>query len=153
MGVYRADGTRVTKAAFPATAVTQVPLKINEDLYVTSDYEQRASKLPEGDKKQLLYRAGAVVDQADIDRLFAAATVTAMSPTSGPAAGGTVVTITGTDLDGVNSVTFGGTAGTALTIVSRTEIRVTSPAKVAGAAAVSVADDAGAVAAGNFTYV
>ena len=39
-------------------------------------------------------------------------TVTSVSPNSGPAAGGTSVTITGTNFTGATAVTFGGTAAT-----------------------------------------
>ena len=42
---------------------------------------------------------------------MAAPTVTGISPTSGPTAGGTSVTITGTDLTGATSVKFGSVAG------------------------------------------
>ncbi len=38
--------------------------------------------------------------------------VTSVSPTSGPATGGKKVTITGTNLGGATSVTFGSVAGT-----------------------------------------
>ncbi len=152
MAVFRENGTRVTKSGFPIAAPFRVPLRVTEDLYLTRDYEGRPSRLIEGDKRTLLYKAGATVFQEDIDALFPPATVTSVSPTSGPAAGGTVVTINGTNLDGVTSVTFGGTAGTALTIVSREQIRVTTPAKTAGGHAISVVDDSGTVAAGTFTY-
>lgn len=152
MGVFRADGTRVVKSAFPTVAPAKVPLQVTQDLFVTSDFESRASTRPEGDKTQLLYRTGATVFQGDIDALYPPATVTSISPVNGPLAGGTVVTINGTNLDGVTAVTFGGTPGTTLTVVSNKQIRVTSPAKAAGAAAVVVVDDSGNVAAGNFTY-
>ena len=54
-------------------------------------------------------------------------TVTALSPTSGPAAGGTPVTITGNGLAGVSAINFGSTPGTALACVSDTSCLVTSP--------------------------
>src|SRR5207237_5516897 len=49
-------------------------------------------------------------------------TVTGLSPTSGPAAGGTVVTITGTGFDtsGATSVRFGASAATAVGCASAT---------------------------------
>src|SRR5439155_4325295 len=46
--------------------------------------------------------------------------VTAVSPTGGPIAGGTAVTITGTNFITGATVSFGGTAGTAVTVVSAT---------------------------------
>ncbi|MEU3455667.1 IPT/TIG domain-containing protein, partial [Micromonospora sp. NPDC006766] len=76
-----------------------------------------------------------------------------MSPATGPQAGGTEVTITGTNLSGTSGVTFGGTAGTGLKVLSQTKIKVTTPAKGAGAVAVVVADDSGNVTVANgFTY-
>lgn len=106
----------------------------------------------EGAEKLLMY-SGQYVTQAFVDALFKAATATSISPASGLAAGGTVVTITGTNLAGVEGVTFGGTAGTALVVVSETQIRVTTPAKTAGAYTVVVKDDAGDVSKPAFyTY-
>ena len=60
---------------------------------------------------------------------FTAATpvVTGVSPTSGPAGGGTTVTIRGRSLAGAQSVSFGDTA-VVPTVVSDTELRVISPA-------------------------
>lgn len=151
MGVFLANGTRVTKATLPTTTSGVDPLvKLTSTIYLT----KRVSELdtPDGSSKRVLYRAGTVIRQSMLDRLFLPATVTSLSVTTGPAAGGTVVTIKGTNLTGVSGVTFGGTAGTALTVVSDTEVRVTTPAKSAGAHAVVVADDSGNTAAGNFTY-
>lgn len=61
-------------------------------------------------------------------------TVTAISPATGPAAGGTAVTVTGTNLASTTSVTFGGIAATGLTAVTATSLTVTSPPGTAGAA-------------------
>jgi len=52
--------------------------------------------------------------------------VTAISPSSGTTDGGTVVTITGTNLAGATSVSFGGAGGTIRTD-SGTQITVVSP--------------------------
>ena len=49
---------------------------------------------------------------ADQFTYTAAPTVTAVSPTSGPGAGGTSVTVTGTNLANATAVKFGTTAGT-----------------------------------------
>jgi hypothetical protein len=54
--------------------------------------------------------------------------VTALSPTAGPTAGGTVVTITGTGFVPGASVKFGSTAGTSVTVVSGTKLTVKAPA-------------------------
>ena len=57
-----------------------------------------------------------------------APTVTGLSPTSGPATGGTAVTITGTGFTGATEVDFGTTAATGLVVVNDTTITVNSPA-------------------------
>src|SRR5881296_2936604 len=54
--------------------------------------------------------------------------VTAVSPVSGPLAGGTSVTITGTNFINVTSVTIGGTELGNRTVVSSTQITGTTPA-------------------------
>ena len=54
--------------------------------------------------------------------------VTAVSPASGPAAGGTTVTITGTGFAGATSVMFGASAAVSLTVGSDSSITATSPA-------------------------
>jgi hypothetical protein len=54
--------------------------------------------------------------------------VTSVSPSSGPAAGGTSVTITGTGLTGVTTVAFGLSPAASITFNSDTQITATSPA-------------------------
>ena len=64
---------------------------------------------------------------------FAAApTVTGVAPSGGPIAGGTAVTITGTNLTGATSVTFDGTAAISVAVVNATTITATTPAHAAG---------------------
>lgn len=80
--------------------------------------------------------------------------VTSITPNSGPIAGGTLVTITGTGFTGATSVTFGGTAVTP-TVSSSTSITVLSPAKAAGTVDVLVITPLGTsanTAADNFVY-
>jgi hypothetical protein len=82
----------------------------------------------------------APTEQANI---FALSTPVAggISPTSGGSIGGTVVTITGTGLSDVDTVTFDtapGIAGTSLVFVSDSQIRVTTPPMSAGAVDVNV---------------
>lgn len=152
MGLYRESGQRITKAAFPAVAVSDPPMRITENVYQTEPYG-RGDGRPEGSRRHLLYQPGDVVPQSVVDRLFTAATIATVTPSTGPAAGGTTVTITGTGLDGVSAVNFGATAGTSLDVVSATELRVKTPAGAAGAVNVVLVDDAGNVTKTNgFTY-
>ena len=60
--------------------------------------------------------------------LLSLPTLTGLSPSVGPAAGGTLVTITGTSFTGATTVDFGPTAATDLTVVSATKITADSPA-------------------------
>jgi hypothetical protein len=86
-------------------------------------------------------------------------TVTLISPTSGSAGGGDVVTITGTNFTAGAIVTFGSTAvaSTNVTVNSSSQITVVSPPGTAGATVqVKVTTDQGTSAdtsAANFTYV
>jgi eukaryotic-like serine/threonine-protein kinase len=77
--------------------------------------------------------------------------LTGISPASGPAGGGTSVTITGTGLAGLKGVSFGG-AGAAVTADSATQITVTSPPGNAGTVNVIVVTSGGTTAT-QFTYV
>jgi len=84
----------------------------------------------------------------------AAPTVTGLSPTSGPAAGGTPVTITGTGFTGATGVDFGTVAATSFTFVSDTSITAVSPAGT-GVVDVTVTTPGGTSAtsaADQFTY-
>ena len=85
-----------------------------------------------------------------------APTVTSISPTAGPVAGGTAVTITGTNLTGATSVAFRTTAATSFTVVSSTEVTAVSPARAAGTVDVTVTTPVGTSAtsaADQFTYM
>ena len=90
--------------------------------------------------------------------VFAAtSTVSSVSPNFGPAAGGTAVTIIGTNFTTPTTtiVDFGGIAATAFTVVSSTSISATSSAG-AGMVDVTVVNASGTSALGaqdHFTYV
>jgi hypothetical protein len=77
--------------------------------------------------------------------------VSGLSPSSGTTAGGSAVTISGTNLGGA-SVSFGGAAAT-VTGDSGTQITVTSPPGSAGTVSVTVTTPGGSAGAGRFTYV
>jgi large repetitive protein len=79
--------------------------------------------------------------------------VTGISPASGPAGGGTPVTITGTNLSGATVVSFGSAAGS-ITADSSTQITATTPPG-SGTVSITVTTKEGASAtsgAGQFTY-
>ena len=72
-----------------------------------------------------------------------APTVSSVSPNTGSTAGGTAVTITGTNFVAGATVTFGGTAATNVTVVLGTQITATTPAGSAGTVAVTVTNPGG----------
>ncbi|HYM53979.1 MAG TPA: IPT/TIG domain-containing protein [Solirubrobacteraceae bacterium] len=75
-----------------------------------------------------------------------APTVKKLSAKSGPAAGGTVVTIAGTEFTGATQVSFGGASAAHFTVNSPTSITATSPA-AAGEVIVTVTNAGGTSAA------
>jgi IPT/TIG domain len=82
--------------------------------------------------------------------------VTAISPQKGPAAGGTTVTIAGTDLGGATAVEFGASNPATITANTATQITVTAPAGAPGTVDVTVTTPGGTSAtsaASEFTYV
>jgi len=84
----------------------------------------------------------------------AAPTVSSVAPTSGSTAGGTAVTISGTNFAAGATVTLGGTAATNVVVVNGTTITATTPAGSAGAVTVTVTvgGQSGSLTNG-FTYV
>jgi hypothetical protein len=82
-----------------------------------------------------------------------APTVTSITPTSGPAAGGTAVTIKGSGFLTGSTVTIGN-AATSVNVVSETEIEATTAATPAGSYEVVVSDVGGTSSGGpSYTYV
>ncbi len=84
----------------------------------------------------------------------AAPTVASVSPASGPAAGGTAVTITGTNFVAGATVSFGGAAATNVSVASATSITADTPAHAAGPVDVVVTNpdlQSGTLASG-YTY-
>ena len=69
--------------------------------------------------------------------------VTKLAPKTGPAVGGTAVTITGTGFTGATSVSFGATAATSYTVDSGTSISAVAPAGTAGSVDVVVTGPGG----------
>jgi Domain of unknown function (DUF1929)/IPT/TIG domain/Glyoxal oxidase N-terminus len=85
---------------------------------------------------------------------IAAPTVTAINPSTGPIGGGTGLTITGTNFVSGATVSFGGTAATAVTVAGSTSITAAAPAHGAGTVDVVVANPDGqnAKLANGYTY-
>ena len=81
-------------------------------------------------------------------------TVAGVSPSSGPAAGGTALTISGTNFVAGASVTLGGAAATGVAVVSAGSITATTPPHVAGVVDVVVTnpDQQSGTLPGGFTF-
>jgi len=109
----------------------------------------RASVLP-GTQALTLNVANATVGP---NALAVPPVIGSLTPTSGPATGGTPVTITGSGFTGTTGVTFGGTPGTAFTVVDDTTITVTTPAHAPGATDVVVQGPNGDSGPGTFTFL
>ena len=82
--------------------------------------------------------------------------VTAVSPSSGPLAGGTTVTITGSSFEGVSAVHFGASAATSFSVESPDTISAVAPAGALGTVDVTVTAVAGTSPTGvadRFSYL
>lgn len=101
----------------------------------------------------------AVVDGIDLSIVlgrwnsFCAPTIVAVTPASGPVAGGTPITIHGANLAGVVSVQFGSAAATSVAVVDASTVTAVTPAGTAGATSVSLATQGGVASLpGAFSY-
>ena len=91
---------------------------------------------------------------ADLFTFFTTPNITGLDPSSGPTAGGTVVTVFGSGFSGVTSVTFGGTL-VSPSNVSNGSLTVVAPAHAIGVVDIRVATPAGTspnTSADNYTY-
>lgn len=76
-----------------------------------------------------------------------------VSPSSGPASGGTGVTLRGRGFAGATSLTFGGTAATSLNVVNSITVTAVTPAHAIGAVDVVITTPSGSGTRTNgFTY-
>lgn len=83
-----------------------------------------------------------------------APTVTSITPTSGSTAGGTSVTITGTNFTSSSTVSFGGASAASVTVNGATSITAVTPAASAGAVNVTVTTSAGtSIQTATYTYI
>jgi hypothetical protein len=83
-----------------------------------------------------------------------APTLTTLSPTSGPKAGGTLVTLTGTNFVSGAKVYFGGVLSPSIQFVSAAQLKATTPKGSSGSQAVTVVNPSGqsAVKSNAFTF-
>jgi formylglycine-generating enzyme required for sulfatase activity len=86
---------------------------------------------------------------------YGAPMITGVAPSSGPAAGGSVVTISGTAFYGTPSVSFGGVPASSVSLISQTQLTAVAPSGTGGSTvAISVSTNSGlATMASAFTYL
>lgn len=110
---------------------------------------------PGGDKTaNAATSATLTMDGAPIPLPLPVPDVVGVVPATGPAAGGTALTIIGTGFYGTPAVEIGGNAATGVVRVNPTQIRCVAPAHAAGAVAVKVTTPGGNdTASGAYTYV
>src|SRR5450432_1751529 len=138
--------TSVTGVDFGGTAAASYT--INSDTSITASSPVHAAGAITA---HLTYGGGTV--SAGTFTFIGPPTFTLMSPTSGPTAGGTTVTVTGTNLQG-SAVTVGGLPATNIIVAAGgSSLTFVTPAESAGPAAVVIGALAGSVSAGNYTYV
>jgi len=79
--------------------------------------------------------------------------ISSIAPAEGSSAGGTTVTINGSNLTGALAVSFGGRAATSVTVVNNTRVTAVAPAHAAGAVDVAVTTPYGTATQSNgYTY-
>ncbi len=79
-------------------------------------------------------------------------TVTSLAPATGPTAGGTTVTLTGTHLTGTTAVTFGGAPASGVTVVDDSTVTAVAPPHPAGAVDVALTAKGRTAPAGSYAY-
>lgn len=150
-GTNFANTTAVTFGATPATGFT-----VNSATQITATAP--ANSAGTYDIRVTTTGGTSATSAADQYTYVAAPTVTSVSPTAGPTAGGTTVVITGTGFaaaPGAGAVKFGA-SNAIYTINSNTQITATSPANSAGTYDITVTTSGGTSATSaqdQFTYV
>ena len=156
-------GFTLTASPAPGDAVwSKVPVS-GGDITLKSD---QASDDTVGDTTSIFY--GTKVDTGQpsgtytatvvytaVSNSFPSPTITSLSPNTGSTAGGTNVTIAGTNFYDTSSVTIGGTACASYTVNSPTSITCTTPAHAAGTVDVTVTTAHGTsanTASDDYTY-
>ena len=103
-------------------------------------------------------RAGGTSTTSAADQYYfgTSPAITKLSVSHGPTTGGTTVTITGSGFSNTSGILFGSVSAASYTVLSDTQLRVTSPPNTAGVSNVSVTNPVGAsadTAADGYLYV
>jgi hypothetical protein len=150
-GANFVSGATVTFGSLPATSTT-----FNNSTSITAVTPPQSAGLV---SVTVQNPDGSSVAFSGFTYVVPAPTIASISPTSGPSAGGTAVTITGSGFQSGATVQFGGVAGTAVTVNSPGSITATTPAHATGNlpslavdVVVSNPDSQTATLASAFTY-
>jgi hypothetical protein len=156
MTLVKADGTAIGQepggTVLEDVAETDPKVKVKVTLYRLTPYDEHVEFPTE--MRQLAFRAGQVIRQSEWDAEFVDPTITAITPATGPAAGGTAVVITGTGFTPDSTVTFDAVAATGVDVDNAGRINCTTPAGSAGTAdvVVTIAGGATVTETAGFTY-
>ena len=152
-----AGGTTVTITGVALTGTTEVTFDGVQASFVVVDDTTLTATTPvhaAGLVSVSVTTPGGADTLLDAFTYVAAPTLTLVSPSTGPAAGGTSVTLTGTGFRAGIQVELGGHPATDVVVVSATELTATTPAHADGLVDVLVSTPGGsATLAGGFTYV
>ncbi|MDE3069502.1 MAG: IPT/TIG domain-containing protein [Acidobacteriota bacterium] len=142
--------TAVVSYARASTAPTVNPALVVYDAHGNELYNQAVAGVADG--SQMYSQAYLVLASGFVP----APRVTGLSTGTGPASGGTSVTISGTGFTGATSVHFGSAAATSFTVASSTSITAVAPPEPGGTVNVAVTNAGGTSAtdtADRFTFV
>ncbi|MCI2423491.1 IPT/TIG domain-containing protein [Saccharopolyspora sp. K220] len=143
-GTNFSSATAVAFGGTPAASFT-----VNSSTQITATTPAR----PAGAAQVVVTAPGGTSNNTVAFFYLNAPALVGLTPDLGPTAGGTVVTITGTDLSGATAVTFGGTPAASFTVNSSTQITATTPARPAGPAQVVVTTPGGTSNSLSFGYL
>ncbi|WDQ35456.1 IPT/TIG domain-containing protein [Paenibacillus marchantiae] len=154
-------GTTVTLTGTNLTGATAVKFGATSASYTVNSATSITAIAPAGsagtiDVTVMTSGGTSATSAADQYTYLAEPTITSMSPTSGPTSGGTIVTLTGTNLTDATAVKFGATAAASYTVNSATQITATAPVGSAGTVDVTVTTSGGTSAtsaADQYTYL
>ncbi len=144
-GANLANATSVTFGGLPGTNFTRF------DAATQVTVNTPATTTPGVVYPLILTPSGSVTNSSVSYTYYGSPVITSISPSSGPLAGGNLVTITGTSFVGASQVTFDGTQATNFTYVDSTKITANAPAHAAGAVTVLIAATGG-TGTGTYTY-
>lgn len=148
---YVMTATTGAGPGYTSRIITAPDADIAEDMVTTTTGSYHATATLSGAGEWVM-QVAAFISGSDSGSTGPA--ISAITPVSGPTAGGTGVTITGSNFAAGATVSFGGTPATAVTVTGSTSITATTPPHAAGAVNVTVTNPDGqsATLTNGFTY-